>query len=67
MTRQHIFLTLAVITAIPALLMMANLTMFAFIGYGFLPEGNSDMNAARGVITWLSSMAAIVLFMGTIR
>jgi hypothetical protein len=66
MTKQTTFAILAVIAGLPALLMTANLTMFAFVGYGFLPEGNSDMNAARCAITWLSAMAAIVIFMGTL-
>ena len=67
MTNQTKFAIATLLAGLPALLMMANLTMFAFIGHGFLPEGNSDMNAARGAITWLSSTAAVLLFIGAIK
>jgi hypothetical protein len=66
MSKQSKFATLAVIAGLPALLMVANLTMFAFVGYGFLPEGNGDMNAARGVITWLSASVSVFLTIGAV-
>jgi hypothetical protein len=63
MTQQSIYSTLAVIAGLPALLMVANLTMFAFVGYGFLPEGNSDMNAA---ITLLSASVSVFFVLGAV-
>jgi hypothetical protein len=67
MKRQYIFAALALIAAIPALVMVANLTTYAFVGRGFLPEGTADMNAARATITWLSTMIALLIFCGAIK
>jgi hypothetical protein len=67
MKRQYIFAALALIAAIPALVMVANLTTYAFVGSGFLPEGTRDTNAARGMITWLSATMALVISLGAIK
>ena len=51
----------AFICALPILILLANLTMFAFVGHGFLAEGDQDINGARGVVGWLSAMGAVVI------
>ena len=61
MTKQSKLTILAFIVGLPSIVMIANLVMFAFVGQGFLPEGNPDMNAARGAVTWFSVMGAVVL------
>ena len=63
MTAKTKLSILAFIVGLPALVMLANLVMFAFVGQGFLPEGNPDMNAARGAVTWFSATGAVMVAM----
>ena len=56
-----VFFVLAFVVAIPALVILANVTQYAFIGHGFLPTGEGDMNAARGTVAWLSCVGSVVL------
>lgn len=57
-----LFFLLAFVFALPGLLLLANLTWFAFFGSGFLPVGtSSDMNAARAFVIWASCTGAMVL------
>ena len=64
MKTKTLFKIAAFVVAIPAVVLMANLIVYAFVGYGFLPEGQGEMNAARGVIIWLSTVGAVVLLVG---
>ena len=51
----------AFICALPILILLANLTMFAFVGHGFMVEGDQYINGARGMVGWLSAMGAVVI------
>lgn len=51
----------AFVVALPFLTLMANLVCFAFVGQVFLPEGNGDMNAARGAVAWVSVAGAVAI------
>ena len=59
MTKQSKLTILAFIVGLPSIVMIANLVMFAFVGQGFLPEGNPYMNAARWAVTLVSVMGAV--------
>jgi hypothetical protein len=61
MKKQSILLILALITSIPALVIFANVVYYALLGAGFLIEGTPDINAARGVVVWLSSTLTVCL------
>ena len=50
-TKQNVCNIIAGIAIIPALILLANLTVFAFTGSGFLPEASEQMHTARVVIT----------------
>lgn len=65
MKRSKVFFLLAFIAAIPALLIWANFTQYAFVGHGFLPVGEGDMNFARSMVAWVSaSVAGFLLSVG---
>ena len=52
---------IAFFVALPFITLMANLVCFAFVGQGFLPEGNDTMNAARGIVGWASAAGAVAI------
>ena len=60
MKKTSIFIA-AFILALPFIALMANLVCFAFVGQGFLPEGNDTMNAARGIVGWASAAGAVAI------
>lgn len=61
MSKQSTCAIFAVISGLPALLILANLTMYASVGCGFFPEGKDYMNAARFFITFLSTSVSLFL------
>ena len=60
MTKTILF-TLAFIVGLPALILFANMTMYALTGQTFLPTGVDHMDAARGVVGWFSLMSSFML------
>jgi hypothetical protein len=63
---RHLLRVAAAIALLPALLLFLNLTIFAFFGTNFLPEGNSDMNSARGAVAWLSTLISMIFIAASI-
>jgi len=59
--KQTPFFIAAVIFAIPALILLANFCAYAFVGAGFLPQGENDMNAARLMVAFISSTGAVAI------
>jgi hypothetical protein len=52
----------AVITAIPAIILIVNTVAYALTGSGFLISGDSSINGARMFVAWISSSLAFCLF-----
>ena len=59
--QKLVFFALAFVVGLPALVILANVTQYALIGYGFLPAGDDAMNTARGSVAWFSCVGALVL------
>jgi len=59
--QKLVFFALAFVVGLPALVILANVTQYALIGYGFLPAGDEYMNAARASVAWFSCMGAVAL------
>lgn len=60
MTKTILF-TLAFIVGLPALIIIANVTMYALTGQTILPTGVDYMNAARAAVAWLSFLGGMLL------
>ncbi len=60
MTKTILF-TLAFIVGLPALIIIANVTMYALTGQTILPTAVDYMNAARGAVAWLSFLGGMLL------
>lgn len=61
--KQKLLCFFAFVALIPALVAIANFTVFALFGDGFLMEGTTDMNFARTLITAMSLLMSWVLLM----
>ena len=57
---KRLFFVLAFVFAIPAIVLLANMTMYAFTGSVFLVEGNEEVTAARAFVSWLTVSLSIV-------
>ena len=53
---------LALIVALPAIILMLNLTMYALTGAGFLVPGVNGINEARITVAFISASGAVLLF-----
>lgn len=63
MKKSALFFIAAAVVAMPAIILIANMTWFAFVGTGFLPAASSTAMAnARGAVTFLSIGCAVCLF-----
>jgi uncharacterized membrane protein len=51
----------ALLLAIPALVLIANVFLYAFTGGDFLPDANCIQQTARFVIAWVTLSISIVL------
>ena len=62
MKTKTLFKIAAFVVAIPAIVLLINLVMYSFVGYGFLPETHDDqIGAARIGVVWLSAVMAVML------
>jgi hypothetical protein len=53
---------LALIVALPAIILLLNLTVYALTGAGFLPPATEqDIHGARIFVTFLSASGALIL------
>jgi hypothetical protein len=59
--KQTRYFIAAFVVALPALLLLANLCAYAFVGAGFLPVGEGEMNVARLLIAFISSTGAVAI------
>jgi hypothetical protein len=60
--KQTRYFIAAFVVALPALILLANLCAFAFVGAGFLPAGTGfEMNYARLFIAIISSTGAVAI------
>ena len=68
MKRPTLTLCIGVLLLLPAIVLLANIVAFAFVGSGFLPEQTPDMAAARGLTIWLSgSIGGFITFIGALE
>ena len=68
MKRPTLTLCIGVLILMPAMILMANIVAFAFVGSGFLPEQTPDMAAARGLTIWLSgTMGGVITMIGALE
>ena len=66
-TKQITCNIIAGIVILPALVLLANLVVFAFAGYGFLPDPSENMSDARIVITGLCiALGPIIAALGEV-